>query len=200
MTNPFTNRRCPCLCGRTHQRCLWEYLFKRHFINGFTYLLTLISLPLPRRLCNRHCFVCLLATLCKNFQTDLHEICREGRQWAREQIMKRWWQSRSRIQIWIRWSFCQPTQSVKVQPTTEIFFLDSPTHSRGEGTLYAGSLTSLPLRCTYDPDINNPTCLWTQACDRTVHILLLSSESETVCSHVRGLEHGDKRGENFLKH
>jgi len=30
----------------------------------------------------------LLATLCKNFQTDLHEIFREGWQWADEQMIK----------------------------------------------------------------------------------------------------------------
>jgi len=29
--------------------------------------------------------VCLLATLRKNFRTDLHEIFREGWQWASEQ-------------------------------------------------------------------------------------------------------------------
>jgi len=29
-------------------------------------------------------FVCLLATLHKKFQTDLHEIFREGWQWAKE--------------------------------------------------------------------------------------------------------------------
>ena len=33
-------------------------------------------------------FVCLLATLRKNFQTDLHEISREGWQWASEQTIK----------------------------------------------------------------------------------------------------------------
>jgi len=31
---------------------------------------------------------------------DLHEIFREGWQWASEQMIKFWWQSRS--QIWIR--------------------------------------------------------------------------------------------------
>jgi len=30
-------------------------------------------------------FVCLLATLRKNFRTDLHEIFREGWRWASEQ-------------------------------------------------------------------------------------------------------------------
>jgi len=30
-------------------------------------------------------FVCLLVTLRKNFRTDLHEIFREGWQWASEQ-------------------------------------------------------------------------------------------------------------------
>ena len=47
-------------------------------------------------------FVCLLATLHKNFQTDLHTIFREGWQWANEQVIKFWWRSRSRIRIRIR--------------------------------------------------------------------------------------------------
>ena len=42
-------------------------------------------------------FVCLLATLRKNFQTDLHEVFREGWQWANEQMIKFWWRSGSRI-------------------------------------------------------------------------------------------------------
>jgi len=33
-------------------------------------------------------FVCLLATLRENFQTDLHEISMEGWQWASEQTVK----------------------------------------------------------------------------------------------------------------
>ena len=33
-------------------------------------------------------FVCLLANLRKNFQTDLHEIFREGWQWANKQMVK----------------------------------------------------------------------------------------------------------------
>jgi len=33
-------------------------------------------------------FVCLLATLCKNFQMDLYKIFREGWQRANEQVMK----------------------------------------------------------------------------------------------------------------
>ena len=45
-------------------------------------------------LCNR-LFVCLslclLATLHKNFQMDLHEIFRDGWQWASEQMIKFWW-------------------------------------------------------------------------------------------------------------
>jgi len=36
-------------------------------------------------------FVCLLTTWCKNFQKDLHEIFREGWQWASEQMIKFWW-------------------------------------------------------------------------------------------------------------
>jgi len=40
-------------------------------------------------------FVCLLATLRKNFQTDLHEIFRVGWQWANEQTINFWWRSGS---------------------------------------------------------------------------------------------------------
>jgi len=34
--------------------------------------------------------ICLLATLRKNFRTDLHEIFTEGWQWANEQTIKFW--------------------------------------------------------------------------------------------------------------
>ena len=44
-------------------------------------------------------FVCLLATLRKNFPTDLHEISREGWQWITKQTIKFWWRSGSRIRI-----------------------------------------------------------------------------------------------------
>jgi len=40
-------------------------------------------------------FVCLLATLRKNFRTDSHEIFRKGWQWANEQKIKFWWRSGS---------------------------------------------------------------------------------------------------------
>jgi len=51
-----------------------------------------------RRLCFRRCSsVCLLATLHKNFRTDLHAIFRESWQWANEQMIKFWWRSGSRI-------------------------------------------------------------------------------------------------------
>jgi len=42
-------------------------------------------------------FVCLLATLRKNFQTDLYGIFREDWQWANEQMIKFWWRSRSGV-------------------------------------------------------------------------------------------------------
>jgi len=35
--------------------------------------------------------VCVLASLRKNFRTDLHEIFRDGRKWATEQTIKFWW-------------------------------------------------------------------------------------------------------------
>jgi len=38
-------------------------------------------------------FVCLFATLHKNFQMDLHEIFREGWQWVNKQVIKFWWRS-----------------------------------------------------------------------------------------------------------
>jgi len=57
-------------------------------------------LPLPRSICNRRfLYVYLLATVHKNFWTDLHEIFREGCQWANEQMINFWWQSGLWIQI-----------------------------------------------------------------------------------------------------
>ena len=46
--------------------------------------------------------VCLLVTLRKDFETDLHEIFREGWQGTLEQNIKFWWLSGSRIRIRIR--------------------------------------------------------------------------------------------------
>jgi len=40
-------------------------------------------------------FVYLLAILCKNFRTALHESFREGWQWTSEQLIKFWWRSGS---------------------------------------------------------------------------------------------------------
>ena len=42
-----------------------------------------------------HLFVCLLATSRKNFRTDLHDIFREGWQWAIEQMVRFRWRSRT---------------------------------------------------------------------------------------------------------
>ena len=41
--------------------------------------------------------VCLLATLRKNFQTDLHDILRENWQWADKQMIKFRWQLAIRV-------------------------------------------------------------------------------------------------------
>jgi len=46
----------------------------------------------------------LLATLRKNFQTNLHDIFREGWQWANEQIIK-FWLVAIRITVWIQGFF-----------------------------------------------------------------------------------------------
>ena len=48
-------------------------------------------------------FVCLFVNnfAQKNVGTDLHEIFKEGWQWASEQMMKFWWRSVSGIRIWI---------------------------------------------------------------------------------------------------
>ena len=62
-------------------------------------------LPPPWRRCFRRCLsVCvyLLATLRKNFATHLHEVFREGWQWADEQMAKLWWRSGPGIRIRIR--------------------------------------------------------------------------------------------------
>ena len=47
-------------------------------------------------------FDCLLATFRKTFLTDLHEIFREGWQWANEQMIEFWRRSGSQIRIRIR--------------------------------------------------------------------------------------------------
>ena len=69
---------------------------------NFTYVLWVIVTDydcynyLRQGVCFRRCFfVCLLATLRKNFQTDLHEIFRERWQWASEQMFKCRWRSGS---------------------------------------------------------------------------------------------------------
>jgi len=54
----------------------------------------------PRRLYDRRCLsVCLLATLRKNFRTDLHGLFTEVWQWASQETTKLWWRSGSRILI-----------------------------------------------------------------------------------------------------
>jgi len=81
---------------------LLTLLYHRLFCDlGLTEILLLHP---SRRLCNRRCLsVCLsvglLATLGKNFRTNMHEVFREGWQWANEQMIKVWWRSESRIRI-----------------------------------------------------------------------------------------------------
>jgi len=84
----------------THTRTLTQFLFWSYFLihvakkenywdnvsRFFTSAKEVMFLPL---------FVCLLATLCKNFWTDLHEIFRECWQWARKQIIRIQWRSRT---------------------------------------------------------------------------------------------------------
>ena len=64
------------------QRTFWDD-WSSCFLHISTY-----SLPPPRRICFRRClFLCLLPTLRQNFHTDLHEIFREGWQWASEEMI-----------------------------------------------------------------------------------------------------------------
>jgi len=68
-------------------------LYRRHIYlrqGGYVFVVVCLSVRLS---------VCLLATLRKNFRMDLHEIFREGWQWANEQMVKCWWRSGSRIRI-----------------------------------------------------------------------------------------------------
>ena len=68
----------------------------KHELYNITLLHNVSYLPPPRTLCFCCCVsVCLLASLCKNFQTHLHEIFREGWQWAIEQMVKFRWRSGS---------------------------------------------------------------------------------------------------------
>jgi len=83
--------------------------------------------------------VCLLATLCKNFGTDLHEIFREGWQWASEQMIKFWWRSASLsgtgIVFWIRhyWEIQKVVSEHKSAADT-----DSPDGGTGKTCLGRG--------------------------------------------------------------
>ena len=80
----------PCLVSASAFVCIYVSMFD-------------CFLPPSRKLCFHRCLpVCLLATLRKNFQTDLHEIFRDGWQWASEQLVKFWLRSGSGIRIQIR--------------------------------------------------------------------------------------------------
>jgi len=89
-----------------------DYLHPFRSIVSTRYL-ELLFLPPPRRISNRRLSVCLsvylLATLRKNFQTDLHEIFRNGWQWANEQRIKFWRRSGSRIRMQIPIRICIAT-------------------------------------------------------------------------------------------
>jgi len=73
---------CECLCS---------------FVNGLYF--NLLVVVVNHHLQGGYVFVvvCLLATLSKNFQPDLHEIFREGCLLASEQVIKLWWHSMSEI-------------------------------------------------------------------------------------------------------
>jgi len=83
--------------------------------------------------------VCLLATLCKNFGSDLHEIFREGWQWASEQMITFWWRSGSLsgtgIVFWIRhyWEIQKVVSEHKSAADT-----DSPDGGTGKTCLGGG--------------------------------------------------------------
>ena len=67
--------------------------------------------------------VCLLATLRKNFRTDLHEIFREGWQWAVEQMITFLWRSGSPYVC----SDCFPDSSLLGDTESGINWLHSAT-------------------------------------------------------------------------
>jgi len=72
-------------------------------------------------------FDCLLATLRKNFGMDLHEIFREGWQWASEQMTKFWWRSGSPS----GYSDCFPVSSLLGDTESGINRLRCATLQRG---------------------------------------------------------------------
>ena len=65
--------------------------------------------------------VCLLATLRKNFRTDLHEIFRKGWQWASEQKIKFWWRSGSWLRIRIATLVRRALAEVRTVPVLLVF-------------------------------------------------------------------------------
>jgi len=80
----FNNYLCRCFCLLLS--IFYSYFYLRQ--GGYVFVIVCLS-------------VCLLATFHKNFQTDLHEIFREGWQWGKEEIIKFWLRYGSGIRIWI---------------------------------------------------------------------------------------------------
>jgi len=87
-------------------------------------------------------FVCVLATMQKNFRMDLHEIITKGWQWANEQVIKFQWQSGSPdFQIRHYWEIWTVVNGHKYAAHT-----DSPDGSTGKtcpgGSMHCPSASS----------------------------------------------------------
>jgi len=104
----FSTRRWPAVCEiRILSVCLSVHLLHLYACqNGWIYQSLIWTSALGHSGSNylrQGCYVfvvvclsvCLLATSGKNFRTDLHDIFREGWQWANEQVFKFWWRSRT---------------------------------------------------------------------------------------------------------
>ena len=105
---------------------LRERLAERFLTRTRTHLVTDSSvqrpfLPPPRWTCNCRC-LSVSNSAQKHFQTDLHQILREGRQWANEQMIKFWWRSGSGIRIQI--SIATLVRCALVEVCTVPVFLD----------------------------------------------------------------------------
>jgi len=70
----------PCLADADIILPLLYFFFIYYYLRQGGYVFVVVCLS-----------VCLLATLRKNLQTDMHELLREDWQWAVEQMVKFWW-------------------------------------------------------------------------------------------------------------
>ena len=131
--------------------------------------------------------------MCKNFPTDLHEISREGWQWAKEQKVKFWCRSRSRIRIRIRIGILDldPDTDPDSDHDTGKTCLGAGMHCPSPSSLYYVILTRLSVLLYYSAFgckilINFFLYLiycWNHACGQSRPLKMVLLRRADVCSY-----------------